>query len=79
MKIDIPTVALLLSLVAFLGSIYSSATNLKQSARIARLETSVRSLCGSDSPNHTANACAQMGLPLKIPLSPFAGLVDNKE
>jgi len=79
MKIDIPTVALLLSLVAFLGFIYVSATNLKQAARIARLETSVRSLCGPNSPNHTANACAEMGLPLKIPLSPFSGLVDNKE
>lgn len=79
MKIDIPTVALLLSIVAFVGFTYSSATNLKQAARIARLETAVRSLCGPNSPNHTANACAEMGLPLKIPPSPFAGLVDSKE
>lgn len=79
MKLDTATLAIVVALAAFLSSMYSSTTNLKQAARISRLEQSMRAQCGAGSPNHHVDSCAELSLPLKIPQSPLGPLVDEDE
>ena len=78
MKLDAATVALLLALLACLWSSYSYVVNLEQAARIQRLETALRAVCGANSPTHHTDQCAEISLPLRIPPSPLAGFVSNQ-
>lgn len=80
MKIDgatvVITVAAILAALAISGAIWDISLDMEQAARIKRLETAMRSLCGPQSPNHHIEACAELSLPLEHTPNPFASFND---
>lgn len=63
MKLDTASIALILSIIAVISSVWEISVNINQQKRIIRIEKAMRATCGPAADK--GEACAEFSLPIK--------------